>query len=192
MNEKFSISADIPSKILDIVVDSLYRVGIKLPPFLLQCFLFVLTLTALTLVIRKLVKDFRAGEKKKAKNPMLILTATGLSLILFGIVFSWGEQVIFPLPDEIRGQIELAGGSGATSYQGFKVYVLGFENKKLGEGRVDTRNGRFGVYWKSSFGLRPQGLKVEAPGCKDKIEALEYHVIRKSDVVIRFECDRSS
>jgi hypothetical protein len=190
MSEYFSISAGIPSKILDIVVDSLHRMGIKLPPFLLQCFLLILTLIALLLVIRKLVKDYQAVEKTKAKNPMLILTAAGLSLILFGILFTWVEQVIFPLPDEIRGQIVVV--NGVPSYQGFKVYVMGFEDRALGEGLVDTRNGRFGVYWKSSFDARPQGLKVEAPGCKDNIIPPEYHVIRKSDVVVRFECEEPS
>ena len=192
MSDKFSISADIPAKILDIVIESLNQVGIKLPSLLLQCFLFVLSLIALLLVIHKLVRHYRAGEKKKSKNPMLILTAAGLGLILFGIMYTWFEQVLFPLPDEIRGRIDIVGGSGAPSYRDLKVYVLGLNNRVLGEGRLDTRNGRFGVYWKSSFGVRPQSLKIEAPGCKEKLKTLVYHFIRKSEVDIQFECKKSS
>lgn len=192
MSDKFSISTDIPSKILDTVVDSLNQVGIKLPPLLLQCFLFILALIALLLIIQKIVRDSRAGEKKKLKNPMLILTATGLCLILFGIMFTWIEQVIFPLPDEIRGRVELVGRGEALAYRDLKVYVLGFQDRELGQGLVDTRNGRFGVYWKASFGVRPQKLRIKAAGCDDHDETLDYHFIRKSEVLMDFVCKKSS
>jgi hypothetical protein len=192
MSDNFSISADVPSKILDIVVDSLNKVGIRLPPFILQCFLFILALIALLLIIHKFVKDYRAGEKKKLKNPMLIITAAGLCLILFGITFTWLEQLFFPLPDEIRGRVEIVGGSQAPTYGDLKVYVLGFKDRELGEGRVDSRNGRFGVYWKTIFGVRPRNLKVIAPGCEEHFKPLEYHFIRKSEVEIRFECKKSA
>jgi len=192
MSDKFSISTDIPSKILDTVVDSLNKVGIKLPPLILQGFLLILALIALLLVIKKIVGDSRAGEKKKLKTPMLILTAAGLGLIIIGIGFTWVEQVIFPLPDEIRGRIELVDGSEAPAYRDLKVHILGFQDRPLGQGLVDTRNGRFGVYWKASFGVRPQKVQIRAPGCDDYQESLDYHLIRKSELLIHFVCNSSS
>ena len=191
MSDNFSIATDIPSKILDTVVDSLNKVGITLPPFLLQLFLFILALIAFLLVIQKIVKDARVGVEKKAKNPMLILTAAGLGLILIGIAFTWIEQKIWPLPDEIKGRIELAGGSELTAYRNLTVYILGFQDRELGQSLVDTRNGRFAVYWKASFGVRPQKLKIKATECADYQESLDYHLIKTSELLIHFVC-RSS
>ena len=158
----------------------------------LQGFLLILALVALMLVIKKITGASRAGEKKKLKTPMLILTAAGLGLIVIGIGFTWVEQIIFPLPDEIRGRIELVGGSGAPAYRELKVDILGFQDRQLGQGLVDTRDGRFGVYWKASFGVRPQKVQIRAPGCDDYQESLDYHLIRKSELLIHFACKRSS
>jgi len=43
---------DVPAKVLEFVVDTLKKVGIELPPFLIQLFLLILVLVLLFLLIR--------------------------------------------------------------------------------------------------------------------------------------------
>lgn len=184
----FSITVDLPSQILEMVLDTLGGVGIDLPTYLLQVFLFILTVTAFVVTLRRLRKEAINGEDKVSRDPKMVLVAVGLGLILCGILFAWIEQLVYPLPHEIKGEIEIIGHIDQSSYNNLELVVLDNKDNALGSGFVDTAQGNFAVFWETGFGNRPRKILITAPGCSRYITPIGYDSLRKNKVKILFEC----
>jgi len=128
-------------------------------------------------------------------KPLKVLESAGLGLIAFGIVFSWGEGALRPLPDEIRGRIEMVGGSEGNLYVDMRVKLLDFRDQLIsrGTGYVDTTDGRFALAYDRGFGVRPRKIVVTAPGCKDKEHTISRSELRSGNPIsLQFRCEGHS
>jgi hypothetical protein len=150
---------DLPSQMLDKVVEVLARVGIELPALVLQLFLLALVLLALFAAVRALFPDWRNAK------PLPLLGAGAIALIAVGIVFGIGSQVL--LPDRLIGRV-----SGHDLDQP-RVELLDFRGQVVSmSGSVDTQTGEFIAYYSPTWNGRARTLRIAATGCKPRDHAI--------------------
>jgi hypothetical protein len=184
----FSLTVDLPAKILETLTDSLSKVGIELPTYLLQGFLFVLAVVPLVLAIQRVRKAAKDDQNKAPMDPKLIIAVVGFGLIVCGILFAWAEQILYPLPREIKGNVHLIGATERALYGNMRVIVLDYQDQSLGEGFVDTASGNYAAFWKAGFGNRPRKIRVTADGCSDQIVSIGYDRLRSGNVNVQITC----
>jgi hypothetical protein len=144
---------DLPSQLLDKVVEILAKVGIELPALVLQLFLLVLVLLALFVAVRPLLADWRNAK------PIPLLTAGAIALVAIGIVFGIVTQA--RMPDRLIGRVT------APELHGVRVELLDFRGEPVStSGNVDTQTGEFIAYYSPTWFGRARTLRVSAPTCK--------------------------
>jgi hypothetical protein len=177
------------SSMLDLIPTSLEKVqeilagvGIVLPPFLLQAFMLVIDLVLLVVLLRQ-------ARRGTTKLPALMASVT-LALVAFGVLYSWSEQWLNPLPREIAGLIETAGKGEQRLWSRMRLSVLDFHHQKISgqDGLVDTSNGRFALPYEASFGVRPRYLRVTISGCKEMEYSIGRGELRQGTVSILYKC----
>jgi hypothetical protein len=171
---------DFIPKIIEKITAILHKAGIILPSFVIQAFLLILTFILLFLLIQRI---------RKNRGTMETIGAAALGLIAVGILISWGEQILFPLPGEIDGYIKLVD-RPRDIYTNIRVNVFDVQGNKISynSDRVDSV-GRFIVKYSTDFGVKPYVLRVEAPGCTSTDYPLTRPDIRrKSTGDIQFNC----
>ena len=182
---------DIPGQTLDLVIDTLQRVGVPVSPFLLQLFLLILTLVLFVLLLPTLRSRKHGAARKVA--------VVGLGLIGFGILWSWGEQLLVPLPPELSGYITVSNVNEASpqaAYQGMYVELHDYRGRRVStsSGTVDPTNGSVVLFYTPQFGNPPRTLAVHAPACTPQIvhEAIARSELRDGTFTRRFRCKGGS
>jgi len=167
---------------LDKVLGILQGVGINLPPFLVQFFLLALVVVAFSWMIVQI--------RRRRKKPLLLVLGTaGLALVALGIIYNWIEQIVFPLPKELTGTVELRDPGKRYLLVDMRVVLLDYQNERLSPGveMVDTTNGRFTLQYKGGFGIWPRILRIVTPECVQ-----DYHLsrgeLRAGVLTITFSC----
>ncbi len=187
-NTYSATAIDLPLKTLEVVTDTLARVGINPPPFFVQFFLLVLTLVVLGLTVKKIRAQAADENNDEKSNMSSVVTAVGLGLIAGAILFAWGEQVLFPFPKEIRGTVEVTDADGGFSRADARVVVLDYRDNELGSSLVDTTNGNFAAYWEAGFGVRPRKIRVLATGCDHDAVPITHDKLRQGRINIKVNC----
>jgi len=150
---------DLPSQMLDKVVEVLAKVGIELPALVLQLFLLVLVLLALAVALRGLFPDWRNAK------PLPLLGAGAIALIAVGILFGIGSQLL--LPDRVIGRVS------AQDLNQPRVELLDFRSQVVStSGSVDTQTGEFIAYYSPAWNGRARTLRISATGCKPRDNAI--------------------
>jgi hypothetical protein len=167
---------------LDKVLEILQGVGIHLPPFLVQFFLLALVVVAFSWMLMQV-------RRRKKKPLLLVLGTAGLALVALGIIYNWIEQVVFPLPKELTGTIELRDPTKRYLLVDMRVVLLDYRSERLSPGveMVDTTNGRFTFQNKGGFGIRPRILRIITPECVQDYP-LSRGELRAGVLTITFSC----
>ena len=167
---------DLPSQLLDKVVEVLAKLGIELPELVLQLFLLVLVLLALCIAVRALLPDWRNAK------PLPLLGSATIVLIPIGIVFGIVSQML--LPDHLIGRVS------GQDFNGVAVELLDFRGQVISmNGIVDTQTGEFITYYSPAWNGRARTLRVSAPDCKARDHAIARSRLR-TESTWDFPCEK--
>jgi hypothetical protein len=171
---------DIPSKLLDGVVDAWAKIGVEFPLLVIQLSLLMLVLLLLYTLLRRMRKDLQnAGS-------FSLVTAGALGLMALGILFSFFQELFFPLPRDVGGKVK------AASLHEVHVQLLDFRGHSISSNElVDSDNGAFSLPYQSTLRDRPRRLRVTAPGCEPQDFSLERTQLRAGSAIeVEFSCRR--
>lgn len=168
---------DLPSQVLDKVVEVLANVGIELPALMLQLFLLVLVLLALFIAIRSLLPDWQ-------KKPLPLLGAGGIALVAIGIVFGMASQAL--LPDRLNGRVS------GQELTGVKVELLDFRHVAVSTGgTADTQTGEFTAYYSPFLNGPARALRIKSHSCKPREQAIPRgRLARGTESTWDFPCEK--
>jgi hypothetical protein len=169
---------DLPSQLLDKVVEVLAKVGIELPALVLQLFLLALVLIALFATLRPLLPDWRNAK------PLPLLAAGAIFLVAVGILFGIVWQAL--LPDHLTGRV-----AGQELAQ-VRVDLLDFRGHAVSTGgSVDTDTGEFIAYYSPAWNGRARVLRISSPACKPRELAIERgRLAAETESVWDFRCEQ--
>jgi hypothetical protein len=169
---------DLPSQILDKVVEVLAKVGIELPALVLQLFLFVLVLLTLFVAMRQLWPDWRNAKL------LPLLGAGGIALVAIGILFGMASQAA--LPDRLKGRVS---GQELTDV---KIELLDFRREAVSTGgTADTQTGEFIAYYSPIWNGRARTLRISSPSCKPREQAIPRgRLARGTETTWAFPCEK--
>ncbi len=175
---------NLPIEVTRQLTDGLASVGIQLPLFVTQLFLLILSFTALIHGIRRLRREGASDL------PALLLTV-GFGLFVVGVMFAWGEELLYPLPGQLSGRVDRIDRQDVDRFEGLRVQLLNGSGEKVSReaGILDSRNGLFALSYEPVFADPPQTLRVTAPGC----QAVDHHLQRsdlrqQSGFTITYRC----
>ena len=168
---------DLPSQVLDKVVEVLTKVGIELPALILQLFLLVLVLLVLSITVRLLLTEWRNTKL------LPLLVTGGLALIAIGILFGIGSQTA--LPDKLIGRV------AGQELTGARVDLLDLRHEAISTGgAVDTDTGEFIAYYSPAWNGRARTLRISSPSCKPREQTITPgRLARGNESTWEFPCE---
>lgn len=168
---------EIPSQLLEKVIETLAKVGIELPALGWQLFLLALVMAVLYPAFRKL----RSREPGERAIPLTETVALGL--IALGIV--WGVVSQTLLPRSLWGHVI------SINLQDVRVQLLDFRGRTIssGSGAVDTETGAFVLDDNPIVNGRARTLRIVAQGCAPRdYEIPRSHLRAGSELQWEYDC----
>lgn len=175
---------NLPVEVTRQLTDGLATVGIQLPLAVTQLFLLVLSLAALVYGIRRLRREGASDL------PALLLTV-GFGLFVLGVLFAWGEELLYPLPGELSGRVERLDRQDVGRFEGVRVALLNGAGEKVSRemGILDDRTGLFVLHYAPVFADPPRTLRVTAPDCLPLNHPLQRSdLLQGSGFTISYRC----
>jgi hypothetical protein len=176
---------DYPRVVVEHIQALLASVGIQLPAIAVQVALLVIVVALCGAVV------YAARRDKIAALPATV-AAAALGFVAVAVVGAWVVEVLFPLSPTVSGTVVLAGGAAPELLVEMRVHLLdaGGHDITVEGGRVDSRNGHFGLAYDKRLGDRPHSLRAETPNCRPISEPLPLPRLRAGgDVELRFTCE---
>lgn len=164
---------NLPVRISQYLVEQLNLIGIALPLVWTQTIVLVLCVAASYYFIKKLIAN-------GVKDLPSLLISIAFILFVTGILLSWLNNLVNPLPGEITGQITVLDKNGPGRYDGLYVELLDFNQQNIARerGLIDSRNGFFAVTYPAEFADYPRYIKISGSDCQTS-----KHPLKRSNLV---------
>jgi len=175
---------NLPVRISQLVVEQLSLVGISLPLLWTQFLVLVLCLAASYFFINRL-------RQKQDKDLSSILITIAFMLFVLGILYSWLDNRLNPLPGEVTGQITLLDREGTGRFNGLYVELIDFNDQNIAreKGIIDSRNGFFALTYEPDFADYPRFVRVSGRDCQAVNHPLTRAVLLSGDTVhLKIRC----
>ncbi|MCP4078131.1 MAG: hypothetical protein GY744_18345 [Gammaproteobacteria bacterium] len=175
---------NLPVRISQFVVEQLKLVGISLPLLWTQLLVLVLCLAASYFFIQHL------RQKEDRDLPSILIT---IAFVLFalGILYSWLDNRLNPLPGEVTGQITILDREGRGRFNGLYVELIDFNDQNIAreKGIIDSRNGFFALTYKPDFADYPRFIRVSGNDCLTTNHPLTRSALLSGDTInLKMRC----
>lgn len=175
---------NLPVRISQFVVEQLKLVGISLPLLWTQFLVLILCLAASYFFIKRL------RQKEDKDLPSLLIT---IAFVLFalGILYSWLDNKLNPLPGEITGQITLLDLDDTQRFNGLYVELIDFNDQNIARehGIIDSRNGFFALTYEVDFADYPRFIRVAGNDCQITNHPLTRSALLSGDTIhLKMRC----
>jgi hypothetical protein len=140
-------------QVLDQICAVLAKVGIDLPPLVLQLFL-------LAIVVAMFVPTWKKLRARTKSDRVPLYAAIALGLVGLGILVGVVENATTPA--------RVVGSLRSDRLADVRVVLIDFRDREISRdaGRVDTATGRFALHYAPLVDGRARKLRIVAPGCK--------------------------
>ena len=176
---------DYPRVVVEHLQALLASAGIQLPAIGVQVALLGIVLA----LGGALLYAARAG--KVAVLPATVALAA-LGCAALAVVAAWLLEAVFPLSPAVSGRVVLTVPADPALLAEMRVRLLDQWGRDITVegGRVDSRNGHFGLAYAKGLGDRPHALRAEAPDCRPATAPLPLARLRAGgEVELRFTCE---